>query len=96
MQHQSMHEKQDTLAPEEQIMVAIDLETTGLNAATDSIIEVGAVKFRGDKELATFSSLVNPFRKVSRFISELTGIQQTDLENAPSWDSISKELVLFL
>lgn len=83
-------------APEDQVMVALDLETTGLNAESDSIIEVGAVKFRGDEELDTFSSLVNPFRRVSRFISELTGIQQSDLDSAPSWDSISGQLALFL
>ena len=41
-------------------LVAIDLETTGLNAGTELIIEVGAVKFDqfGNEEI--FSSLVNP------------------------------------
>ena len=40
--------------------VAIDVETTGLEAGVDEIIEVAAVKFRGDEVLETFSQLVKP------------------------------------
>jgi DNA polymerase III epsilon subunit-like protein len=44
--------------------VSLDLETTGLNPDRDAIIEVGAVKFRGDKALETWSSLVRPERPI--------------------------------
>ena len=40
--------------------VAIDVETTGLEAGTDEIIEVAAVKFTGDTVLETFQKLVKP------------------------------------
>ncbi|MBI3913718.1 MAG: hypothetical protein HY327_05975, partial [Chloroflexi bacterium] len=40
----------------------------------DAIIEIGAVKFRGDEILDEWSSLVNPQRTLSNKISRLTGI----------------------
>ena len=44
----------------EDILISLDLETTGTRATADHIIEVGAVKFRGDDQIDTFSELVNP------------------------------------
>ena len=38
-----------TISPFEQICVALDLETTGLDENRDTIIEVGAVKFQGEE-----------------------------------------------
>ena len=52
-----------TYSPFEQTYIALDLETTGLNPAEDSIIEVGMVRFRNTEILQTFSSYVNPHRK---------------------------------
>ena len=46
--------------PDWETFIAIDLETTGLDSKKDKIIEVGAVKFKGNLELDRFSSLVNP------------------------------------
>ena len=59
-------------APDEYIV--IDLETTGLNPVTDSIIEFGAVHVVNDTVVDTFSKLVNPDRPISYFITQLTGI----------------------
>ena len=72
--------------PDGETFVAIDLETTGLDPKKDKIIEVGAVKFGGDLELDRFSSLVNPGRRLSQFITSLTGISQGDVDAAPKWD----------
>ncbi|MGB9300883.1 MAG: 3'-5' exonuclease, partial [Anaerolineae bacterium] len=44
--------------------VALDLETTGLDPDHDAIIEVGAVKFRGDEVLEAWSTLVRPERPI--------------------------------
>jgi DNA polymerase III alpha subunit (gram-positive type) len=43
-----------------QIYIAIDVETTGLEAGVDEIIEIAAVKFNADEVLETFSTLVQP------------------------------------
>ncbi len=77
-------------------LIAIDLETTGLNAGTELIIEIGAVKFDqfGNEEI--FSTLVNPNRPISDFISDLTGITNEELRSAPTFDDIEEELRTFL
>ena len=52
----------------DEICVALDLETTGLDPNTDEIIEIGAIKFKGDSIIDTFHSLVNPHMELSPFI----------------------------
>jgi len=56
------------------ILVALDIETTGLDAKKDRIIEIGAVRFSNSGDQEEFSTLVNPGVKIPRFITELTGI----------------------
>lgn len=80
----------------EDILIALDLETTGINPKTDHIIEVGAVKFQGDEQIDTLSLLVNPQRKLSNFIIGLTGITQRDVDSAQDWDSVKAEVIDFI
>ena len=87
---------QPDLSPDEEIMVALDLETTGLDAHSDRIIEVGAIKFRGGEEIDTYSTLVNPMRPLSRFIVGLTGISQEDVDAAPLWDEVVGDVAAFI
>jgi DNA polymerase III epsilon subunit-like protein len=48
------------ISPFEQVNVALDLETTGLDSNRHQILEVGAVRFRGDEVIETYQTLVNP------------------------------------
>lgn len=77
-------------------IIAIDLETTGLDPSSETIIEVGAVKFRGNEELGRFSSVVNPHRKLSSFIVDLTGITQDDVDRGAEWDRVKPLLTEFI
>ena len=43
-------------------VVALDLETTGLDSKTERILEIGAVRIRDGREEASFSRLINPGR----------------------------------
>jgi len=79
----------------ERMFVALDLETTGLDAARDSIIEVGAVRFCGNSIVDTFTTLVNPQRPIPRQITELTGIRTADVASAPTIDRVAPELLAF-
>jgi predicted DnaQ family exonuclease/DinG family helicase len=76
--------------------VALDLETTGLSADTCEIIEVGAVKFTPDGEIATFQTHVKPRGTLPFFIQRLTGIRPDDLEHAPLFAEIASDLEAFL
>lgn len=62
--------------------VIFDLETTGLNPAVHSIIEIAAVKYVDDEPVETFETLVRlpPKKKISKEITELTGITLEMLE----------------
>jgi Rad3-related DNA helicase/DNA polymerase III epsilon subunit-like protein len=77
-------------------LVALDLETTGLSPRLDRIIEVGAVRFRGDEVLATFQSLVRPEVAIPRAVQELTGIRDADVAAAPHPEEILAELIDFV
>ena len=63
--------------------VAFDIETTGLNARMDRMIEIGAVIFSGGSILQTFNTFVNPGRSVPEEITRLTGIREEDIGDAP-------------
>ncbi len=80
----------------EDTLIALDLETTGINAKSDHIIEVGAVKFKNGEQVDTFSALVNPQRKLSSFIVGLTGITQDEVDAAPDWDDVKSDVADFI
>lgn len=81
---------------EQDIIVALDLETTGLDPSRDAIIEIGAVRFQGDDVLDEWSSLVNPGRPVPSFITQLTGITQKDVDSAPSLSQLLSSVEHFV
>lgn len=76
--------------------ISIDLETTGLNPKEDRIIEIGAIKVIDGKVVDTFSTFVNPGRKLEERIVELTGIRDEDLADAPSIEEVFPKLEEFL
>ncbi len=76
--------------------VCIDLETTGLNPKIDRIIEIGAVKVAEGRIVDTFSTYVNPGRKLEERIVELTGIVQEQVDDAPEITQVLPELIIFL
>ena len=78
------------------IMVSLDIESTGLDQRTDRIIEIGAVKFRGHQEIEQYSTLINPGRDIPPFITELTGISNQDVADAPSIEDVLPGLIEFL
>src|SRR5919206_4772896 len=76
--------------------VAIDVETTGLEAGTDEIIEIAAVKFAGDEVLETFQKLVKPRHSLPLKIARLTGISDEMLADAPRFSEVAPDLVRFV
>ncbi len=80
----------------DRIFIAIDVETTGLDAAVDEIIEVAAVKFRDDEVLETFSELVRPHHTLPLNSARLTGITPEMLAGAPRFAEVAPRLATFL
>ena len=75
--------------------VVIDFETTGFSPKYDSIIECGAVLVQNGDVSATFNSLVKPKRRISKRISELTGITNDDLKCAADAVEVAHRLYAF-
>ncbi len=65
-------------------IIALDIETTGLDPHKDAIIEIGIVQFNLKRIEAQWSSLINPGRKIPPFITQLTGIDDHMVLNKPS------------
>ena len=76
--------------------IAIDLETTGLVAEEEYIIEVSAVKYIAGKEDSHFSHLVSPGKQISPFIEDLTGITNNMVKDKPPFSDILDGLVDFI
>ncbi len=79
-----------------QSIVAIDVETTGLDPRRDAIIEIGAVRFNEEGIQDEWRTFVNPGRPIPPFITQLTGIHNEDVVNAPSIKQIVAELAVFV
>jgi len=77
--------------------VVLDLETSGASPKSGSAItEIGAVKVCGGQVLGTFKTFVNPGTPLSPFITELTGITDEMLVDAPRIESVLPTLLEFL
>ena len=76
--------------------VAFDLETTGLVAGQDRIIEIGAVVIRGGKEVERYQTFVDPERTLERKIIDLTGITDEMLVGAPKIEEVLPEFLKFV
>lgn len=77
-------------------LVSLDLETTGLDAGKDAIIEIGAVKFDRDGILDEYQTLINPKRQIPSQITKLTGITNAMVRGAPTIKEVLSELRSFV
>jgi DNA polymerase-3 subunit epsilon/ATP-dependent DNA helicase DinG len=77
-------------------LVALDIETTGLDPQKDKIIEIGAVRFSGSEIQKEFNSLINPGKPIPPFISQLTGITDAMVRGAPPVEEVIDQLVDFV
>ncbi len=72
-----------------------DIETTGLSAKDCKITEIGAVLYRGGEILDTFESFVNPHEALTEQISNLTGITDDMLKDAPDIEEVLPKFLEF-
>lgn len=75
--------------------IVLDIETTGFYQR-DEIIELSALKIEDDEIVDTFSSLIHPNHSIPIFITELTGINNEMVENAPAIETALPQFLEFI
>ena len=77
-------------------IVTLDFETTGFSAERDEIIQVGAIKYRNGFEIARFDRYIQPRQVIPYRITQLTGITEQMVQDAPPLAHTLIELYNFL
>lgn len=74
----------------------LDIETTGLDATYDDAIEVAIIKVRNNIIVDEFQTYIKTSERIPHFITELTGISQEDVDNAPEADYVWNNVKEFI
>jgi len=77
-------------------IVFFDLETTGINQATDRIVEIALVKLMPDQKRETWVRRLNPGRPIPAEATAIHGISDADVKDAPEFKHIAKDLQVWL
>ncbi|MFG6148878.1 PolC-type DNA polymerase III [Halobacillus sp. B23F22_1] len=73
------------------VYVVFDVETTGLSAVYDKIIELAAVKIKDGEIIDRFESFANPHQPLSQTTTDLTGITDDHVKDAPEIEEVLKD-----
>lgn len=87
----------DKAAPEcfnGRTFVIFDLETTGTDF-DDKITEIGAVKIVDGKFTERFTTLINPEKHIPKDVTEITGIDDETVKDAPTYDEVCSDFYKF-
>lgn len=88
--------KNDSQTLFETDFVVFDLETTGAKCPPCRVTEIGAYRVRNGKIVGEFQTLVNPETFIPPFITQLTGISDAMVKNAPTFRKIASDFLDFI
>jgi len=77
----------------EQPLVVVDLETTGLWPIFDRICEIGVLRAQGDVILDSYQTLINPQRPISPGASRVNGLTDAQVSRAPTFAEIAAQVL---
>jgi len=77
-------------------LVFIDLETTGTNLSTDRIVEIAIIKIFPDGTKAVKQKIINPQMPIPKNSSEIHGITDDKVKDAPTFKQVANELKQFI
>jgi DNA polymerase III subunit epsilon len=77
----------------QKVYAIIDIETTGGQASRDKITEIAIMLHDGQKILDTFETLINPERSIPYHITQVTGITDNMVADAPKFYEVAKQIV---
>lgn len=70
----------------------VDIETTGGHASSHGITEISVYIHDGQRVTRHFETLINPMQPIPKFITSLTGIDNSMVEDAPLFDEVADTL----
>lgn len=73
-----------------------DTETTGLDACTCEVLEIGAIRYRDHKEVKRFHSYIQPVGPLHKGAASVNGIRWADVQNAPPFSEVYKNFIEFI
>jgi DNA polymerase-3 subunit epsilon len=71
----------------------IDIETTGLSPSNEKITEIAVFIHNGEKIIEEFSTLINPEKKIPYRITQMTGINNQMVADAPKFYEVAKKII---
>ncbi len=71
----------------------IDVETTGGSPFFSRIIEIGLLRIQHGEVVEQFQTLVNPNQEIPEFITNMTGIKESDVMNKPVFAELAEDLL---
>lgn len=77
-------------------LAVFDLEATGLNVTTDRIVEIAILKISPSGTQSVFTSRINPEIPIPAEVSEIHGIYDKDVKDAPTFKTILPEIEQFI
>jgi DNA polymerase-3 subunit epsilon len=77
-------------------LAIFDLETTGTNVTSDRIVEIAIIKVNTDGTEEKYLKRVNPEMPIPIEVSEIHGIYEKDIADAPTFSQIAAEVVAFI
>lgn len=86
----------DTVFGFEEETAFLDLETTGFDPVRDEIIEVAILIARGPEVIGRWSTLVRPPRPIPHDTTQLTGIDDALVKDAPPIERVAADIVAFI
>jgi len=81
------------MAKKKKIYAVIDIETTGGRSNRDRITEIAIIRHDGENILDSYQTLVNPEASIPYNITQITGITQEMVEDAPRFYEVAKKIV---
>lgn len=75
--------------------VVFDLETTGTSCICDEVVEISAIKVLNGQVVEEFSTLVNPQIPIPFWATDLNGITDKMVANAPTFDKALADFLTF-
>lgn len=77
-------------------LIVFDLETTGMNIATDRIVEIALLKINIDSSEEEKLMLINPEMPIPEEVSNIHGIRDEDIKDKPTFKEVAKTLAKFI